>query len=119
MSLTASPERLDSRDLSNSGHDLLQTCAKFRSVEAEISGLLEAGDDPPSDRLERLHQEWCEACSQAIQLPARTCEELRAKAAMLIDVLTVVAGNAGVEAKAHIPLAASLAHNVLASSYAG
>jgi hypothetical protein len=114
MSMTAAPERFDSRALRDGDRDLLHACAKFRSVEAEISGLLEAGDDPPRDPLERLHQEWCEACSQAIQLPARTREELRAKAAVLIEVLAVAVGYAGVGAKIHIALAASLAHDVLA-----
>ncbi len=111
MSLTAAPARLHLRD---SDRDLLLTCTRFRAVEAEISGLLEAGDDLPSGRLEQLHQEWCEACAQAIQFRARTREELRAKAAMLIEVLTVVVGDGGSGAKVHIDLAASLARDVLA-----
>jgi hypothetical protein len=114
MSVTAAPGRLDSRAFRDSYRDLLHTCAKFRAVEAEISGLLEAGDDPPSDPLARLHQEWCEACSEVIQLPAHTREELRAKAAMLIEVLAAVVGNTGAGAKVHIALAASLARDVLA-----
>ena len=115
MSLIAS-EQCRRGEVRSNDRELLQVCAEFRALEAKINLLLDDEVRPSSDPLERLHAEWLAACSRAVQLPAHTPEEFRAKAAMLIEVLKVATGSADAEANIHWRLAASLARDVLERS---
>ena len=116
MSLIASPERFCNQDISFNDCELLQVCATFRALEAKVNRLLDVEHCPSSDPLEQLHGEWLAACSRAVQLTAHTPEKFHAKAAMLIEVLKVAAGNADTGANIQWRLAASLARDVLEHS---
>ena len=116
MSVIASPEQPFCQEMSSNDRELLQVCATFRALEAKINRLLDVENYPSSDPLEKLHGEWFAACSRAVQLTAHTPEEFHAKAAMLIEVLKVAAGNADSGANIHWRLAASLARDVLEHS---
>jgi hypothetical protein len=115
MSLIAS-ERVRCGDIWSNDGELLQVWTKFRALEAEINSLLDVEDSPSTDPLERLHGEWLAVCSRAVQLPAQTCEEFHAKAAMLIEIFKVATGSADGGATIHWRLAASLARDVLEQS---
>lgn len=70
---------------------LLCVCARFHAIDAELDRLV-ACDDLPEQELMALHDQWSDALSQALILPAQTVEGQRAKAAVMKAALVVVLG---------------------------
>lgn len=93
--------------------ELLNVCADFDSVDAELNRIIQRDIDPPEAELVALHRRWLAACRRSAALRARTLEGQRAKAAMLLSAVRVAVGPDLGSADPHELLGKSLAQDLL------
>jgi hypothetical protein len=65
--------------------DLLDLVAEFHDLHAELDRL--AASDAPDDAYDAVNEDWLAVLEEAIALPARTPEGLRAKASLFLPAM--------------------------------
>jgi hypothetical protein len=103
----AGPDPTDTMD-----EELLAIFSRFSGAEAALRDTIGGVDGEEAAASHPLHQQWIETCLQVAALPAITAKGLRAKAAMLLTVLAVLAPPTQ-EQDLHEILAESLARDLL------
>lgn len=91
--------------------ELLHACSEFQDAHDKLDRLLEADEEPDEHLILLLNGLWQNACLKAASLPAATPKGRRAKAAMLLEAMEVVLGDAPETWALHEVLAASLARD--------
>lgn len=108
---TPSGDREDDQGVSE--RELLDVLSTFNDLNRELDLLVGSEADRQDAQFMSLHAEWSRALSRATELPARTAEGWRAKAAMLLVAMSVILGEDH-ERSPHELLAESLARDLTA-----
>lgn len=98
--------------IEDSDTQVIKLTEYFWSVENKLDRLVQSESEDSTSSLLLLHQEWADICARVAALPSSTRKAQRAKAAMLLALIQVVAP-AGGSRQPHEMLAASLARDLL------